>query len=134
MAGFANDFLADWQQQLSGYSSDDGVEELQGPAAAALQRLIAVTGWIQDKAETDEAALRGAATHYLRLFALAIVACLWVQVIASIKGKSGAFYDVKRKLARFYMQQVLPETESIATTITEGAEALADINVSDLTG
>jgi hypothetical protein len=32
------------------------------------------------------------------------------------------------------MQQVLPETESIATTITEGAEALADINVSDLTG
>lgn len=134
MAEFANGFLADWQRQLSEYGSDGEVDDLLEPAAAALQRLVDVTGWIQDKAQTDETALRGAATHYLRLFALTIIACLWVQVIVSIKGKSGAFYDVKRKLAGFYMQQVLPETESIANTISEGADALAEFDVGDFTG
>jgi hypothetical protein len=134
MTEFANAFLDEWQQLLTEHRGNDAVSEWVTPAAVALQRLIEITAWIQEKAQSDEATLRGAASQYLRLFALTIIACLWAQIIVSISDKSGVFYDQKRKLARFYMQQVLPETVSIATTITEGAEALADISVSDLTG
>jgi butyryl-CoA dehydrogenase len=132
MTDFANGFLGGLQQDLAKHR--DSVGELFAPAEAALQRLLDTTAWIQEKAQSDEAAVRGAATQYLRLFGLTIIACLWVQIIATIKDKDGQFYDVKRKLARFYMEQVLPETASIAETIVGGAAALADFNISDLTG
>jgi len=126
---FANQFLAGWQASLAAQDSDD-IADIVGPAAAALQQLVETTHWLQ---AADDAAQRGAASQYLRQFSLTLVACLWTQIIASIRDKEGAFYDTKRKLARFYMQQVLPETKSIATTIVNGADALADISVDDLT-
>jgi archaellum biogenesis protein FlaJ (TadC family) len=73
----------------------------------------------------------GAATHYLRLFALTVIACLWVQIIVTIRNKDGEFYDAKRKTALFYMQQVLPETIAIAAIITGGDAALANFEVAD---
>jgi hypothetical protein len=98
-----------------------------------MQRLIDATAWLQSKSESDGAALCGAASQYLRLFGLTIIACLWVQIIVSIGDKDGAFYDVKRKLARFYMQQVLPETAALLETIINGDAALADFEVADFT-
>jgi len=133
MTEFANGFLGEWQRYLGEHSSDDKVAETVNPAAVALQRLIDATQWLQDKAQTDEAALRGAASQYLRLFALTIVACFWSQVIVTIRDKDGGFYDVKRKLARFYMQQVLPETAALLEVIVSGDVALADFEVADFT-
>jgi len=131
---FADRFLDDWQKFLAEHASDENLAALVEPAAAALQGLIETTAWVRDKLQSDEATARGAASQYLRLFALTIIACFWVQVIVSIRDKSGAFYDMKRKVAHFYMQQVLPETAAIATTIVNGAESLANISVGDLTG
>ncbi|MDH3265844.1 MAG: acyl-CoA dehydrogenase [Gammaproteobacteria bacterium] len=128
---FANQFLSGWQTFLADHRNEDDVADCVEPAAIALQQLLDTTSWIQ---RSDDATQRGAACQYLRQFALALIACLWVQIVVSIRGKEGAFYDTKRKLARFYMQQVLPETASLATTIVNGAAALADISVSDLTG
>jgi len=131
MAEFADRFLDEWRKFLGEYSSDESVAATIGPAAAALQRLIDATRWVQKKAQSDDAALRGAASQYLRLFALTIIACIWAQVIVTIRDKDGAFYDVKRKLARFYMQQVLPETAALLEIIVSGDGALADFDVAD---
>jgi alkylation response protein AidB-like acyl-CoA dehydrogenase len=128
---FANQFLAGWQTFLEDHRNEDSVADIVTPAAAALQQLIDTTRWIQ---QSDDATQRGAANQYLRQFGLTIIACLWAQIIVSIRDKGGAFYDTKRKLARFYMQRVLPETASIAVTVVSGADALADIGVSELTG
>jgi alkylation response protein AidB-like acyl-CoA dehydrogenase len=133
MNAFANQFLGGWQQFLTEHSGDERVAALVEPAAAAMQRLIDATAWLQSKSESDGAALCGAASQYLRLFGLTIIACLWVQIIVSIGDKDGAFYDVKRKLARFYMQQVLPETAALLETIINGDAALADFEVADFT-
>jgi alkylation response protein AidB-like acyl-CoA dehydrogenase len=127
---FANQFLAGWQTFLEDHRNEDSVADIVTPAAAALQKLVDTTHWIQ---QSDDATQRGAANQYLRLFGLTIIACLWAQIIVSIRDKGGAFYDTKRKLARFYMQRVLPETASIAVTVVSGADALADIGVSELT-
>jgi hypothetical protein len=48
-----------------------------------------------------------------------------------MRGKDGAFYDTKRKVARFYAQQVLPETASLLKSICGGDDALADFEVAD---
>ena len=127
----ANQFLDGWRSYLdSSASGKDG--DIPTAARASLERLIEATRWIQAKAEAGEdAALRGAATQYLRLFALSIIGCLWAQIVDSIADKQGEFYDVKRKLASFYMQQVLPETTYLADVIVNGSGAIAEFDVAD---
>ena len=131
MGEFADSFLAGWQDFLNEYANDDSVVDIVGPAASALQRLISTTQWVRGKVQSDDATARGAASQYLRLFALTIIACVWAQIIVTIRDQEGTFYDVKRKLARFYMQQVLPETSSLAATIVDGDDALSDFEVGD---
>jgi len=120
---FADRFLADWMAFAEEHGDTD--------AAAAMQRLIEATAWIRDRHAANDAAVRGAATQYLRLFALTIIGCMWTQAVVAIQGKSGRFYDAKRKVARFYAQQLLPETASLLQTITGGEGALSEFEVSD---
>jgi len=117
---FADRFFAEWLAYAE--------EQNAGEVAAAVQRLIDATAWIR---EADDAAVRGAATHYLRLFALTIIGCMWAKSLAAMQDKSGSFYDVKRKVARFYCEQLLPETASLFSTVTGGHSALADFEVAD---
>jgi alkylation response protein AidB-like acyl-CoA dehydrogenase len=120
---FVDRFLVEWLT----YAKDQSAPEV----AAAVQRVIDATTWIRDRHESDDAAIRGVATQYLRLFALAIIGCMWTKSIAAMQDKSGKFYDVKRKVARFYVDQVLPETASLLATITGGRDALVEFQVSD---
>jgi alkylation response protein AidB-like acyl-CoA dehydrogenase len=122
----ADRFFAGWLT----FAKEHGDE----PAAAAMQRVIDATAWIRERHAGDDAAVRGAASQYLRLFALAIIGCMWTRSIVSIQGKDGSFYDTKRKVARFYAEQVLPETASLLTTITDGSDALAEFEVADFAG
>jgi hypothetical protein len=101
------------------------------PTVAAMQRLLKATAWIRDRHGSNDAAVRGAATQYLRLFALAIIGSMWTRSVAAMHGKDGSFYAAKRKVARFYAEQILPETESLLATITGGDAALADFEVVD---
>jgi butyryl-CoA dehydrogenase len=128
---FADRFLAGQKAALDGFAADESLAFVTGPALAAHTTLLDVTAWIRGALQGDFAAAQGAATRYLRLFALTVIGCLWAGIVASIRGKEGAFYTAKRKLAAFYMQQVLPETASLAAMITAGSTALAQFDVAD---
>jgi alkylation response protein AidB-like acyl-CoA dehydrogenase len=131
MTDLANQFLNELLAQLDGSSAGDQ-GDITDEARSALKRLIDTTHWIQAKAQAGEdATVRGSATQYLRLFALTIIGCLWAQIVDSIANKDGDFYATKRKLATFYMQQVLPETAYLADVIVNGSDALAQFDVSD---
>ncbi|MFT5139903.1 MAG: alkylation response protein AidB-like acyl-CoA dehydrogenase [Lysobacterales bacterium] len=119
-------FFADLKGMLSDQESQS---EFVGPAMAALENLVQVTVWMQEKLLKDIAAVSGAATLYQRMFALTVVACLWADIIRTIDGKEGDFFETKRKLARFYMQNVLPEAESLGRAVTLGADSLADFDI-----
>jgi hypothetical protein len=56
---------------------------------------------------------------------------LWSQIIASIRGKDGEFYATKRKTARFYMEQILPETVALHEIVIRGADSLTSFSVED---
>ena len=121
----ADNLFANWQQVLDEQTDDESISHA---AAQALSRLKDATAWIRS---ADEAAARGAALNYQRLFALATIGCLWAQIIDSIGGKKGDFYETKRKSARFYMEQVLPETIALHKTVTRGSGSLAAFDVHD---
>ncbi len=119
---FADALFANWQQFLDTQKDADDASLYIEPAAKSLAELIETTAWIRG---ADDAAARGAAFDYQRLFALTTIACLWAQIIVSIRDKQGDFYETKRKTAHFYMQQVLPEAGALHEIITGGADSLA---------
>lgn len=125
---FADKLFAGWQQFLDEQNDSGDAKEYAAPTAAALARLREATAWIR---AADGAAARGAALDYQRLFALTTIACLWAQIISSIRGKDGDFYATKRKTARFYMEQVLPETAALHEIISNGSESLTSFDVDD---
>lgn len=125
---FADRLFDSWRQFLEEQKDTDDANIYIEPAAAALAQLKEATAWIR---KADGAAASGAACDYQRLFALTTIACLWAQIIVSIQGKDGNFYDAKRKTARFYMEQVLPETIALHEIVTRGADALTDFAVED---
>ncbi|MGI9271893.1 MAG: acyl-CoA dehydrogenase family protein [Woeseiaceae bacterium] len=120
---YADRFLAGWLT----FAEERGDKA----AADAMQRLIDATTWIRERQTDDDAAVRGAATQYLRLFALAIIGCMWTKSVAAAQGEEGDFYDVKRKVACFYAEQILPETASLLATIMGGGDSLTAFDVSD---
>ncbi len=125
---FADSLFDRWQNFLDEQRDIDDMSPFAQPASAALAKLKDATAWIR---EADGAAASGAAFNYQRLFALTTIACLWAQIIASIRGKDGEFYATKRKTARFYMDQVLPETGALHEIVTRGSDSLTSFSVED---
>lgn len=120
---FTDRFLADWLA----YAKEQGAPDV----VSAMEHVIEATAWIRERHETDEAAVRGVATQYLRLFALAIIGCMWVKMKATASDEDSSLHAAKKKMALFYVKQILPETESLLATITGGAAALANFEVAD---
>ena len=120
---FADRFLAEWLA----YAEDQGAPDV----VTAMQHVIEATAWIREHQTTDDAAVRGVATQYLRLFSLAIIGCMWVKMKAATQGKDGSFYATKQKVAFFYVKQILPETKSLLAQIVGGDKALANFDVAD---
>lgn len=125
---FADRLFANWRKELESHVE---ISDSIAPALTALGHLEEATRWLRQKLGNDDRAARGAATAFLRLFALTSIACFWAQILIAIQDKNGAFYTTKRKTARFYMQQILPETDALHRVIIAGADSLADFEISD---
>lgn len=123
---YADELFERWRRWLDHENDSADTREFVGPAASALARLIETTNWMR---EADAAEAMGAAFDYQRQFALTAIACLWAEIIVSIRGREGAFYETKRKTARYYMQQVMPETNALYEMVTRGGASLADFQV-----
>ncbi|MCH7537608.1 MAG: acyl-CoA dehydrogenase C-terminal domain-containing protein [Proteobacteria bacterium] len=126
---FAGRFFANWRQMLNDNSAHDDMNAYVSPTLEALEKLVDATAWTQERMQSDPGMASGAATNYLRLFALSIIACIWTDIIASLRDKQGDFFDAKRDTALFYMQHVLPETAALHAVITNGSESLAEFDV-----
>ena len=125
----ANRFFDQWRTFFEAQRNNEDLRVFLEPASAAFEKLMEATEWIRDKVQHDNAAARGAATDYQRLFGLTVIACLWAQIIVTIDGMEGEFYTSKRRVALFYMHHVLPETVAIQGVIMRGADALASFKV-----
>jgi alkylation response protein AidB-like acyl-CoA dehydrogenase len=93
------------------------------PLAAALTRLRRVTAWLTSAGADDRELLAASATDYLQLFALTVFAYLWVRMADAADDTN----PEKRVLARFYLNRVLPQTETLATIIEHGKQPLMQL-------
>ncbi len=72
----ADRFFHKWQTFFAKHMDSDELADYVAPASEAFGRLKQATEWLLGQISSDEAAARGAATDYQRLFGLTVIACL----------------------------------------------------------
>ncbi len=100
----------------------DDMKDIIGPFKEAVERLHEVTMAMGMRGIQDMEYGAAVASNYLTLFGLVAVGYAWCMVIAGIEGKAGAAYDTKRKLAKYYMEQILVERHAYDRLIEVGKD------------
>jgi alkylation response protein AidB-like acyl-CoA dehydrogenase len=108
-------------------SADKTLAEFVAPLAEAFVRLQQATAQIArvGMAKPEEAG--AAASDYLRLFGLTVLAYLWARMaeIGSAKaGDQDGFYRAKVETARFFMQRLLPQTSGLFQAVMAGGRSM----------
>ena len=110
------------------HKGDAAMAEFVKPFAKAFGRLQEATSLIAQKGLADPEEAGAAATDYLRLFALVVLAFMWLRMAAvaqaKVDGDEGGFYRAKLATGRFFMTRLLPETGSLLDAIKAGKAPL----------
>ncbi|WP_020178257.1 acyl-CoA dehydrogenase C-terminal domain-containing protein [Methylopila sp. M107] len=109
-------FFALVRQELDASAADPA---LVAPVAEALARLEAVTRLLQENASVAHES-GAAATDYLRLFALVVLGWMWVRMAAGAGEADGR----KVRIARFFVDRLLPQTLGLEASIRNGAASI----------
>lgn len=101
------------------------------PLAKAFGRLQEATLWVAQASLKDKEEAGAAASDYLRMFALVILAYLWARMAKAAIGKPAgeeeSFYRAKLATANFFMKRLLPQTSALFAAITAGAGPIMDV-------
>ena len=112
-------------------TGDPQLQEFVLPLAKAFAKLQQATVWVAQKGLRDRDEAGAAASDYLRMFALVILAYMWARTAklatARLGGEKDQFYQAKLATARFYMKRLLPQTSALFAAITAGAAPIMDV-------
>lgn len=100
-------------------------EDLKG----AMKQLEEATQWLAQNGLKDPEAAASAATPYLRLMGLVVLAWMWSWMADQASQKAGegeriCFYKAKMISAQFYFEKVLPEIKQLTSDIVSGKESI----------
>ena len=115
---------------LSENMSSTELKEFALPLAKSFARLQRATAWIAEKGINDQKQAAAASADYLKMFGLVALGFMWAQMakvcISKLSNSSSnsGFFETKIKVGEFYMSKILPETSSLLSRITSGAETL----------
>ncbi len=87
--------------------------------------------WIIAASQTHKATIGAAANDYLRLAALTCLAYLWAQMAEAALDKPEKFYQQKRITARFFMEKLLPQVDSLSQQIQAGSNVVMSLKNED---
>lgn len=122
------DYLSELRAFSDGHTSNSQMTEFLQPFDAAVDVLESSFEWLMEAAQNDPAAVGAAATDFLKLMGLTSVGHMWAGMAAvsldKIDGDNTGFYGRKITLARFFMQRLLPQTNSLAAAVRSGSELL----------
>jgi alkylation response protein AidB-like acyl-CoA dehydrogenase len=105
----------------------DDVDEMEAfvdPLKEASSQLNDVTMQLGAKAMEDREEAGAAASNYLKLFALTAISYVWARQIKYAIEHDSDELETKRKTARFFFEQILPERHALAKKIEAGKETM----------
>jgi alkylation response protein AidB-like acyl-CoA dehydrogenase len=126
-------FFASVQADIEEAKAEPALADIAGPLNDAFAKLQQATAWLAQHgfANPDEAG--GAATDYLRIFALVSLGWMWLKMARAAHLKAASadsmaeYYDAKIKTARFFAQKMLPEASSRYQSLTAGSKVMMEM-------
>lgn len=125
--------MRDWGTQLEGRDLGPA-HSLPARLAAGLASLERATDWLLAQNDPNQARALSGATPYLKLFGTVAGGAMMARsVAAALAGKENAngdaaFYDAKCQTAGFYADNILPQADALAITVTDGAETVLGLD------
>ena len=123
------------QAELDGAKENAALDGIAKPLADALNKLQQATMWLAQNGLSNPDEAGGAATDYLRIFALVSFGWMWLKMARAAQAKIGSgdgleqYYDAKLKTALFFAQKVLPEVDSRFKSLTAGSKVMMEMAV-----
>ena len=102
-------------------AQDEDLAAIRQRLANGVAAFDRATDWVAAQAAVDPAAVAAGSNHYLRIAGLVVGGYLLAQAAraAAANGTAG-FGRAKRATARFFCDQLLPQTGALLTTLTDG--------------
>lgn len=110
-------------------AGDEDLKDMAALLGESFGRLRSATAWVGEKGARDPEQAAGAASDYLRLFALVTVGYLWARMARTARDALArgtderAFYEAKLATADFFFARMLPDTSSLLSRIVSGKDA-----------
>ncbi|MBT3069960.1 acyl-CoA dehydrogenase C-terminal domain-containing protein [Rhodomicrobium sp. Az07] len=127
-------YFATIQAEIEDTLTDHDLADISAALEEAFAKLQQATAWLAQHAFANPDEAGGAATDYLRIFALVTMGWMWLKTarVAQAKLKDGGecapeMYDGKLKTARFFAAKVLPEVEGRFRILTGGCKPMMEM-------
>jgi hypothetical protein len=130
MGRLLRQFFHPVDQFIQDNMADPAMKDFVMPLAKSFARLQQATAWVAENGLKNPDQAGAASMDYLKMFGLVALAYMWARMakISSAKLANGGgdrdFHERKVALGRFFMAKTLPETSSLLSTITAGADTL----------
>ena len=100
-----------------------------GVDGSALESAVAALGelTLALAASGDREKILLHSTDFLELFSIVVIAWQWLLQSTAAAGKSGDFYEGKRRAAQYWMATELPKTKHLAALIQSGEASYAEM-------
>jgi hypothetical protein len=125
-------FLQPLRDFLKSNESNERMTEFTDPLALVAEKLEDSAAILLRRCALNPAEIGAGASDFLQLFGLAALAFMWARMAEISLGQNNTdealFYDAKVRTARFFMQRILPRSETHYLVIDAGADCMLDFN------
>jgi len=124
-------FSAEVIEFIKENSGNEAMAEFVGPLKQASKDLSDLTMQLAMKGMADQEEAGAVASNYLSVFGLTAGAYLWARMAAHALTRDDRFAHTKLKTARYFFQQILPETKSLIAVIAVGKKNMMDFGAEE---
>jgi alkylation response protein AidB-like acyl-CoA dehydrogenase len=117
---------------LTGWISEQEKDEAMKPFVAGVKRgteaLQAATLWLAANGPKNPNDAGAAATDYLRLMGITMLALMWGRMAKVSLGKADKFHKDKLMCARYWMERMMPECPMLLERVQAGSAAIMELD------
>ncbi|MFB2539028.1 MULTISPECIES: acyl-CoA dehydrogenase C-terminal domain-containing protein [unclassified Acinetobacter] len=116
------DYVADIRAELADFPAS--VNFMQQATLAAADKVTQVTEYILKQSANDAEYPSGVAIDYLHSVGLLSFAYMFAKMVKAADGKDGEFYAQKVKVARYFVERILPSLDTHIARIQTSSDVL----------
>lgn len=118
-------YLADYLADIRAELTEEGhVDFIKNATLTTAEKVESITQYILAQAEQDAEYANGVAVDYLHCVGLLSFSYMFAKITKAANGKSGEFYTQKAKVARYFVERILPSLDTHLARIRTSSDLL----------